>query len=193
MSNVHWGLSWAVTRHAMCWLSSSSHKGVYWSSFQRNYYLKYIQAVLECFRPLLDVMLYKISYCVLDQICSNCIKTSDLWFAGTLCGNAFCHLYWGCSRAGCHGCLAKFRGRFLAHLAILQHLYSAASYKALIATSCKALLRRRKVILVWPTSWTPAVGGLIVCEWVSVCFCVSAEFNELLNSTERFIAKHWKG
>ena len=23
------------------------------------------------------------------------------------------------------------------------------------------------IILVWPTSWTPAVGGLIVCE--SVC------------------------
>ncbi|KAI0208688.1 E3 ubiquitin-protein ligase CHFR [Lamellibrachia satsuma] len=26
-----------------------------------------------------------------------------------LCGRAFCHLYWGCSRSGCRGCLAKFR------------------------------------------------------------------------------------
>ncbi|KAK2169225.1 hypothetical protein NP493_1201g01056, partial [Ridgeia piscesae] len=29
--------------------------------------------------------------------------------AGTLCGNAFGHLYWGCSRPGCRGCLAKFK------------------------------------------------------------------------------------
>ena len=29
-------------------------------------------------------------------------------------------------------------------------------------------------ILVWPTSWTPAVGGLFVCECVFVCICVYA-------------------
>ena len=27
------------------------------------------------------------------------------------------------------------------------------------------------IILVWPTSWTPAIGGLIVC--VCVCVCMS--------------------
>ena len=27
-------------------------------------------------------------------------------------------------------------------------------------------------ILVWPTSWTPAVGGLIVLVCVCVCVCV---------------------
>ena len=30
-----------------------------------------------------------------------------------------------------------------------------------------------KVIVVWPTSWTPAVGGLFVCECVCVCVCES--------------------
>ena len=25
------------------------------------------------------------------------------------------------------------------------------------------------IILVWPTSWTPALGSLIVCVWVSEC------------------------
>ena len=40
----------------------------------------------------------------------------------------------------------------------------------------KGLTRQTKVngiLLVWPNSWTPAVGGLIVCVWVSVCVCVS--------------------
>ena len=26
-----------------------------------------------------------------------------------------------------------------------------------------------QIILVWPTCWTPAVGGLIVCVCESVC------------------------
>ena len=31
------------------------------------------------------------------------------------------------------------------------------------------------LLLVWPTSWTPAVGGLFVCESVSMCvaLCMS--------------------
>ena len=33
-------------------------------------------------------------------------------------------------------------------------------------------LVRRTVILVWPTSWTPVVGGLIVCVCVCACVCV---------------------
>jgi E3 ubiquitin-protein ligase CHFR len=28
-----------------------------------------------------------------------------------LCGKAFCHMYWGCSKPGCSGCLGIFRGK----------------------------------------------------------------------------------
>ena len=29
------------------------------------------------------------------------------------------------------------------------------------------------ILLVWPTSWTPAIGGLFVCEWVCMYVWVS--------------------
>uniref|UniRef100_A0A673H2Q6 E3 ubiquitin-protein ligase CHFR n=1 Tax=Sinocyclocheilus rhinocerous TaxID=307959 RepID=A0A673H2Q6_9TELE len=30
-----------------------------------------------------------------------------------VCQKAYCHVYWGCQRIGCHGCLERFSGRFL--------------------------------------------------------------------------------
>ena len=36
------------------------------------------------------------------------------------------------------------------------------------------------IILVWPTSWTPAVGGLFVCECVSECVCPQTYRHEWL-------------
>ena len=39
----------------------------------------------------------------------------DIWYClvfctGTLCRRVFCQLYWGCRKAGCLGCIARFRG-----------------------------------------------------------------------------------
>lgn len=31
--------------------------------------------------------------------------------AGMLCQRSFCHMYWGCQRIGCQGCLAPFSGK----------------------------------------------------------------------------------
>lgn len=31
--------------------------------------------------------------------------------AGVLCQRSFCHMYWGCQRMGCQGCLAPFSGK----------------------------------------------------------------------------------
>lgn len=31
---------------------------------------------------------------------------------GTLCQRPFCHMYWGCQRIGCQGCLARFSGSY---------------------------------------------------------------------------------
>lgn len=51
-----------------------------------------------------------------DLLCSLCLyhwfalTTALLFFSGALCHRAFCHLYWGCRKAECLGCLAKFRG-----------------------------------------------------------------------------------
>ena len=39
-----------------------------------------------------------------------------------------------------------------------------------------------KFILVWPTSWTPAVGGLIVCVCVCVSLCVRRHVTILLGA-----------
>lgn len=33
--------------------------------------------------------------------------------AGVLCQRSFCHMYWGCQRIGCRGCLAPFSGKCL--------------------------------------------------------------------------------
>lgn len=33
--------------------------------------------------------------------------------AGVLCQRSFCHMYWGCQRIGCQGCLAPFSGKCL--------------------------------------------------------------------------------
>ncbi len=40
------------------------------------------------------------------------------------------------------------------------------------------------IILAWPTSWTPAVGGLIVCDWVNewVSLCVRGHVAILLGA-----------
>ena len=33
------------------------------------------------------------------------------------------------------------------------------------------------LLLVWPTSWTPAIGGLIMCECVCLCVHVSTDMS----------------
>jgi len=32
---------------------------------------------------------------------------------GVVCDLVYCHMYWGCLRLGCRGCLAKFNGNFV--------------------------------------------------------------------------------
>ena len=44
----------------------------------------------------------------------------------------------------------------------------AHQYKSDTRSQCAELY---SVLLVWPTSWTPAIGGLIVCEWVCPKTC----------------------
>ena len=39
------------------------------------------------------------------------------------------------------------------------------------------------LLLVWPTSWTPAVGGLFVCEWV----CVSADMSPYCTAHDEWL------
>ena len=44
-----------------------------------------------------------------------------------------------------------------------------------------------KVIPVWPTSWTPAVGGLFVCECVSVYESVSADMSPYCSAHDEWL------
>ena len=43
-------------------------------------------------------------YCFLTDPCIAPPPTGDI------CGQAYCHMYWGCSRPGCRGCLNLFKG-----------------------------------------------------------------------------------
>lgn len=49
--------------------------------------------------------------------CTNSIKHLICMMccvlAGVLCQRPFCHMYWGCQRIGCQGCLARFSGMYL--------------------------------------------------------------------------------
>lgn len=45
--------------------------------------------------------------------CSHLMICCPLLWTGMVCQKPFCHVYWGCQRIGCHGCLAHFSGRFL--------------------------------------------------------------------------------
>lgn len=38
-----------------------------------------------------------------------------IMLAGVLCQRPFCHMYWGCQRTGCQGCLARFSGMYRFH------------------------------------------------------------------------------
>lgn len=44
-------------------------------------------------------------------VCLMCMMCCVL--AGVLCQRPFCHMYWGCQRTGCQGCLARFSGMYL--------------------------------------------------------------------------------
>ena len=43
------------------------------------------------------------------------------------------------------------------------------------------------VLLVWPTSWTPAVGGLFVCECVSEWVCVPADISPYCSAHDEWL------
>ena len=43
--------------------------------------------------------------------------------------------------------------------------------------------KKNHIILVWPTSWTPVVGGLFVC----VCDCLSAEMTPYCSAHDEWL------
>lgn len=56
----------------------------------------------------------------------------------TMCMRFFCHLYWGCRKAGCHGCLARFRDltfdKTILDNLILENAYESDIFKNYMET-----------------------------------------------------------
>ena len=44
---------------------------------------------------------------------------------------------------------------------------------------------RKAFLLVWPISWTPAIGGLIVC--VCECICVSVDMSPYCSAHDEWL------
>ena len=60
-------------------------------------------------------------------------------------------------------CVSELRTRHRQHIEVRL---------VIVAASLDSTIGQTHLILVWPTSWTAAVGGLIVCVWcVFVCVC----------------------
>lgn len=45
-------------------------------------------------------------------ICCSIVCLMCCVLAGVQCQRPFCHIYWGCNRIGCQGCLARFSGTY---------------------------------------------------------------------------------
>ena len=57
------------------------------------------------------------------------------------------------------------------------------AYKIVIIFQLAHQLTSNIIILVWPTSRTPAVGGLIVCVWV----CVSEDMSAYCSAHDEWL------
>ncbi len=56
-------------------------------------------------------MNYSTDHAVTKKSVSSSTTRMPIVFSGTICGRFYCHMYWGCQKIDCLGCLNKFKGK----------------------------------------------------------------------------------
>ena len=92
--------------------------------------------------------------------------------SGNVCGQFYCHLYWGCRKIGCKGCLNKFKGQ--REHATLEEMYVHLSFLVFLWLSFVDMIFDTAVIdrIINNNAYESRILKVCMCTLLCVSLCV---------------------